>query len=107
MGAYGIAMELASGDLADVMYGQELSEEQVGLFAAGIVLGVYDMHKLGVVHCDLKPGNVLVVPGQGKNTLSVAKIGDLGSACCLQPGRASLLHERHHARSPWCCAAAI
>merc|ERR1712124_154058 len=58
VGAYGIAMEVASENLHKAIYPKKLSETQVALFAAGVFFGLRDMHAKGVLHCDLKPGNV-------------------------------------------------
>ena len=83
LGGFGIAMELAQGDLQEKIYGSAQSTMQTALYVAGIVFGLRHMHAHGVLHCDLKPQNVFLVP-LGRDELLAAKIGDLGSACCVE-----------------------
>ncbi|XP_047341291.1 mitogen-activated protein kinase kinase kinase 20-like [Impatiens glandulifera] len=51
-----------------------LSEKEVSEYVKGILLGLKYIHKLGLVHCDIKPENILLT-GDG-----VPKIADFGLA---------------------------
>jgi hypothetical protein len=47
----------------------------------GICRGMYHLHSRGILHRDLKPGNVFI--GHG----STMKIGDFGMSCIVAPGQ--------------------
>lgn len=53
----------------------------VRLFA-GAVSGVSFLHELGVVHMDLKPGNIMFARASNTPGDVILKIGDLGLAGC-------------------------
>ena len=53
----------------------------VRLFA-GAVSGVSFLHELGVVHMDLKPGNIMFARASNTPGDLILKIGDLGLAGC-------------------------
>ena len=59
-----------------------LSEEQVRHIFKQIVLGVFDMHRQGLVHRDLKLLNIFLCD---KSKTPRVKIGDLGDAILLRP----------------------
>jgi serine/threonine-protein kinase len=84
-GQAGLVMELVDGpSLEDWLVGHEPSiEEALGLFR-GIVAGVARAHREGLVHRDLKPGNVLLAPADGG--LFVPKVTDFGLAKVLGQG---------------------
>ncbi|XP_047339934.1 mitogen-activated protein kinase kinase kinase 20-like [Impatiens glandulifera] len=70
---FNIFLEYASGgDLKKTCGG--LSEMEVSEYVKGILLGLKDIHQLGLVHCDIKPENILLT-GDG-----VPKIADFGLA---------------------------
>ncbi|GFP93565.1 mitogen-activated protein kinase kinase kinase 3 [Phtheirospermum japonicum] len=86
--AYNILLEYGSGgSLADRIRksgGNGLSEQEVKKHTRSILRGLKHINGMGYVHCDLKPGNILLVPndtGKGGNIDSIefrAKIGDFG-----------------------------
>ncbi|KAG0491897.1 hypothetical protein HPP92_005295 [Vanilla planifolia] len=74
---YNLFLEYAhGGSLADRIKrsGGCLKEAEVRVMARGILAGLAYLHSLGIVHCDVKPANVLI-DSEGR-----AKIGDLGCA---------------------------
>ncbi|KAL3631827.1 hypothetical protein CASFOL_024811 [Castilleja foliolosa] len=74
---YNLLLEYGSGGtLSDRIYEScRLSEDEVKEYTRSLLRGLYDIHSHGYVHCDLKPGNILLVPGKDFFT---AKIGDFG-----------------------------
>ncbi|KAI3727131.1 hypothetical protein L1987_66940 [Smallanthus sonchifolius] len=80
---YNLLLEYGSGGtLAHLIRnsnGKGLPEIDVRRYARSILRGLSHIHKLGYVHCDLKPENVLLV-SNCRNGGFVAKIGDLGLA---------------------------
>ncbi|KAG5537389.1 hypothetical protein RHGRI_024728 [Rhododendron griersonianum] len=83
---YNLLLEYGSGgtlaDLIEKSGGCGLPESHVKRYARSILLGLNHIHGCGYVHCDLKPGNILLVPkncGFG-GTEYKPKIGDFGLA---------------------------
>jgi|GEM_PF-5635008 len=74
-----LAMELVMGPPLDVWVAEQDAtlKERVGLFQQ-ICAGVRHAHQRGVIHRDLKPGNVLVAPD------GTPKVVDFGLACWQQ-----------------------
>ncbi|KAK2979924.1 hypothetical protein RJ640_002185 [Escallonia rubra] len=72
---YNLLLEYANGgSLADrVKHGGRLCEEEARKHTKSMLNGLHHIHEGGYVHCDIKPGNVLLVDG-------AAKIADLGLA---------------------------
>ncbi|PKU80143.1 mitogen-activated protein kinase kinase kinase 18 [Dendrobium catenatum] len=72
----------AGGSLSDDIKrrGGRLNEADIRTRARDILSGLAHLHKAGVVHCDVKPGNVLI-GSDGR-----AKIGDLGCARWIADG---------------------
>ncbi|KAK2990824.1 hypothetical protein RJ640_004187 [Escallonia rubra] len=70
---YNLLLEYANGgSLADrVKHGGILCEEEARKHTKSMLNGLHHIHEGGYVHCDIKPGNVLLVDG-------AAKIADLG-----------------------------
>ncbi|KAF7986669.1 hypothetical protein HWV62_26518 [Athelia sp. TMB] len=67
-------MRLYSLNLAQLVFPIEasLQPQQIKLFAAELLLGLTSLHKLGVVHRDLKPDNILITPN---GHLAIADFG--------------------------------
>jgi serine/threonine-protein kinase len=91
-GAPGLVMDLVAGPPLDAW----LREHRPGLGEAlrlfdGIVSGVARAHREGLVHRDLKPGNVLLEEG---DTGLVAKVTDFGLAKILADTGSSLTRTR-------------
>ena len=75
-GAPGLIMECVEGpDLSRVLPLIEGDLDLVDTLARGIISGVLEAHRVGLVHRDLKPGNILIAK-QGDNV--VPKITDFG-----------------------------
>ena len=52
-----------------------------------VALGLVDAHKLGIVHRDISPDNILIVPQEGEE---IAKVIDFGIAKNTAPGSAKI-----------------
>ena len=69
------------GDLENFLLFKVLTAEEEVRTCIHICLGLYALHKKGVIHCDLKPRNILVYKdGQSSFT---AKLADFGSSILL------------------------
>lgn len=84
-----LAMELVDGERLDRWLQQTgpALRERVRVFA-GVCAGVRHAHQKGVVHRDLKPGNILL------NREGVPKVADFGLAAWSQPGSMDLTLTR-------------
>nr|GMD95113.1 mitogen-activated protein kinase kinase kinase 2-like [Ipomoea batatas] len=71
---YNLLMEYASGGTTGGM-----SELLSGFYIYQLLKGIHYMHNLRIIHCDLKPDNVLVFPGNF-NGLNRLKLCDFGLA---------------------------
>ena len=81
-----IAMELLRGeDLAARLEKRTtLSPEETSLIVADVCRALTKAHELGLVHRDLKPGNIFLVPGDDRE---IAKVLDFGIAKDLSVGK--------------------
>ncbi|KAL4319591.1 hypothetical protein GQ457_18G018110 [Hibiscus cannabinus] len=78
---YNMFMEYASeGSLLNLMSknGGRIPERDVKCYTRMILEGLFDIHRKGFVHCDLKPGNILVFPPREGTGLASLRIGDFG-----------------------------
>ncbi|XP_055832779.1 mitogen-activated protein kinase kinase kinase 20-like [Solanum dulcamara] len=84
---YNLLLEYASaGSLADrLLYNDELGlpEFQVQKHTKNVVLGLSFIHEKGIIHCDIKPNNILLVTDD-YDTSEVAKIADFGLSLTLE-----------------------
>ncbi|MCA9491763.1 MAG: protein kinase [Myxococcales bacterium] len=92
-GQPGLVMEYVDGPtLEEVLRGGRLSSDQIEAVATDILSGLAAAHAQGLVHRDLKPGNVLIARNaDGGRT---AKIADFGLAKLLDPGRSDMSRTR-------------
>ncbi|KAL3819782.1 hypothetical protein ACJIZ3_005687 [Penstemon smallii] len=82
---YNILLEYASGGcLADRITDKGLPEHVVKHHVKSMLTALGHIHKMGYVHCDVKPHNVLIVK-EGTNQDEVAKLADFGSAKKSRP----------------------
>ncbi|XP_019236210.1 PREDICTED: LOW QUALITY PROTEIN: serine/threonine-protein kinase greatwall-like [Nicotiana attenuata] len=85
---YNLLLEYASGgSLADRLHnynsGKGLSEFEVRKHTRNVVLGLVHIHSRGVIHCDIKPDNILLAGSD-----ETAKIADFGLSMTLEQSRA-------------------
>ena len=64
-------MELGSGDLTTFLKSQNIEKPQKYRICAEIMKSIESLHKIGIYHRDIKPGNFLIVD-------NIWKIADLG-----------------------------
>ncbi|XP_058716827.1 serine/threonine-protein kinase TAO2-like isoform X2 [Poecile atricapillus] len=76
-----LAMEFCVGSALDLLEGHQepLREEEIGAITEGALQGLGYLHSQGVIHRDIKAGNILLgTPGH-------VKLGDFGSAAVATP----------------------
>jgi serine/threonine-protein kinase len=78
-GAPYISMELLQGESLDARLSQRvwLSPEELNKIFAEVTLAIGNAHKMGVIHRDLKPGNIFLVR---EGELELTKVLDFGIA---------------------------
>ena len=79
---YYIVMEyMPGGSLADRLRQEgALEPGEAARITAQVCEGLHYAHERGVVHCDLKPGNILFATDPLKRTEAAAKVADFGIA---------------------------
>jgi serine/threonine protein kinase len=86
-GGYFMVMDLVEGrDLARLVTGSPPSSEEAAAIVATVADTIDHAHQLGVIHCDLKPGNVLI-----DNECRVF-VNDFGLARSIEGGSSSADH---------------
>ncbi|KAK7394644.1 hypothetical protein VNO78_15177 [Psophocarpus tetragonolobus] len=76
---YNLLMEFAPcGSLGDFIRNKQLPETQVRVYARMLLNGLSLIHQSGVVHCDLKPDNILLFPPYDHGVDYQLKIADFG-----------------------------
>jgi len=76
-----VLMELIPGkDLFDVVVEQQLSEAHARPLFAELVEGLHHLHENGVIHCDVKPENAMVL-GDPVSGQAHIKLIDFGCSC--------------------------
>lgn len=73
-----LVMEACPWNLSQVTVTEETTRP---VYAYQLVEAVYEIHKLGVVHCDVSPNNILVTHN------GIVKLSDFGSATVLADGK--------------------
>ena len=74
-----LVFPLMSGDLEGLLRGTDGLAPAVGRKIMGQVLtGVAHIHSRGMIHADIKPGNILVQPEAGPGSEYTVMVSDLG-----------------------------
>ncbi|KAH0695625.1 hypothetical protein KY284_015679 [Solanum tuberosum] len=83
---YNLLLEFASaGSLAEHIDEQGLPEFQVQKYTKNVVLGLSLIYKKGIIHCDIKPQNILLTTDDGDDGMAeVSKIVDFGLSITLE-----------------------
>ncbi|KAH0658886.1 hypothetical protein KY285_027433 [Solanum tuberosum] len=86
---YNLLLEYASaGSLADRLLNNDqlgLPEFQVQKHTKNVLLGLRFIHRKGIIHCDIKPHNILLTStDDDDDTEEVAKIADFGLSLTLE-----------------------
>jgi serine/threonine protein kinase len=87
-----LVLELIEGDTLAERLGRALSTEQALRLALQIAAALEAAHAKGVIHRDLKPGNIKVAPD------GTVKVLDFGLAKSLWPGRPATTPSRTRRR---------
>ncbi|XP_059446328.1 mitogen-activated protein kinase kinase kinase 20-like [Corylus avellana] len=76
-GLYNLFLEYAAGGTLEDLIKKEsgLCERDMRRYLRMILRGLCSVHGKGMVHCDLKPSNILVFPGKGGDSLKIADFG--------------------------------
>ena len=79
---YYIVMECMSGGSLEDRLREHgpLPVDDVVRIAAEVCEGLNYAHQHGIVHCDLKPGNILFTAGDARSGIGLAKVADFGIA---------------------------
>ena len=97
----GLVMELGQRSLMDMLRsGSRPSQQEAAVAAAQITHGLAHVHGRGIVHCDIKPSNILCFGGcENPKWHSTTRwaLADFGLACKLN-GRA---HAAHVCTTPY------
>ncbi len=76
-----VVMELVGGkDLRWIMQDSPASPEQAAAWMTDIARALAHVHRRGIVHNDIKPGNILVDFASDPQGLGIAKLADFGIA---------------------------
>lgn len=93
-----ITFEILSKNLYELIESgnyQPLPTKLVRLYAVQILTALEQSHKLGIVHCDLKPENVLLA----KEHSTTVKLIDFGSSCFVDHQMYEYIQSRYY-RAP-------
>jgi serine/threonine protein kinase len=77
---YNLLLEYAAGGTLEDLIKKDsgLCEWDIRRYVRMILQGLCSLHEKGMVHCDLKPSNILVFPGEGGVNDDRLKIADFG-----------------------------
>jgi serine/threonine protein kinase len=97
---YWLIMDFLDGkNLQELIEAQRFfNEDEVCEMAVQILLGLEAIHALGVVHCDVKPANIMQCAGAVKSR-KLYKLVDLGVAVTTVTSSASLAATMGHIKS--------
>ncbi|XP_047159975.1 mitogen-activated protein kinase kinase kinase 20-like [Vigna umbellata] len=88
---YNLFMEYAPhGSLGNLIKTKLLSDKEVIVYTHMLLKGLSCMHEKGIVHCDLKPDNILLFPSWDDRTKYQLKISDFGLSKTSEEANADL-----------------
>lgn len=85
--AFFVTPRCFEGDLDDIIESKPSARSAIDL-AIGVCAGVTSIHSAGMLHRDLKPGNIMILNG-------TPKIADFGSVIALEDGAQDVVASRH------------
>ncbi|KOM31264.1 hypothetical protein LR48_Vigan01g081900 [Vigna angularis] len=89
--SYNLFMEYAPhGSLGNLIKTKLLSDKEVIVYTQMLLKGLSCMHEKGIVHCDLKPDNILLFPSWDDRTKYQLKISDFGLSKTSEEANADL-----------------
>ncbi|MFC8040869.1 serine/threonine-protein kinase [Paenarthrobacter sp. NPDC057355] len=96
-----LVMELVEGkDLRSILHQQPASPRETAEWMGGIARALAYIHRKGIVHNDIKPGNILVDFAADPGGPGVAQLTDFGIAITGGPSTASSSSGTPHYLSP-------
>ena len=92
--------------LSDMICDSQFAETETWTIAKGIISGLNSLHKNGMIHCDIKPGNIMINDGH-VIIIDLASIVAIGDSVTEHTSSYSLGFDRIPAgpRLDWVCTA--
>lgn len=94
-----LVMEYLPGrDVAEILRAGVMAPRRTAAIIDAVAAGLAAAHAHGIVHCDLKPSNIVIVPGNGARDRGAVKVVDFGIS--QSPMQQGILDETGVAGTP-------